>query len=291
MATMATAWSGALASAWCIRVPRRGPMRASRAIRTGSVTFEANRFGSKPIIGTRSRTTAAAAKKKNKEDESESYTFDYEDDTDFDDADESGGWVEDGELSVEELNAINDARADTNADGTYFDSYAHIGIHREMIGDAARTGAYLAAIEAQADFLKGKVVLDVGCGTGILSMFCARAGARKVYAVDASGITRHAKRLVKENGFGDTIEVIKARMENVTTEDIPEKVDVIVSEWMGYALFFESMLPSVVDARDRFLAPGGLVLPNVAGTCCISQIPPPCCRLSARNYSRNITKD
>ncbi len=76
MATMATAWSGALASAWLIRVPRRGPMRASRAIRTGSVTFEANRFGSKPIIGTRSRTTAAAAKKKNKEDESESYTFD-----------------------------------------------------------------------------------------------------------------------------------------------------------------------------------------------------------------------
>ena len=52
-----------------------------------------------------------------------------------------------------------------------------------MIGDEARTGAYLAAIEGHAAELEGKVVLDVGCGTGILSMFAARAGARKVYAV------------------------------------------------------------------------------------------------------------
>ena len=170
----------------------------------------------------------------------------------------------DGELSVEELNAINDARSDANADGTYFDSYSHIGIHREMIGDAARTGAYLKALEGHADALKGKVVLDVGCGTGILSMFAARAGARKVYAVDASGITRHTRRLVKENGFEDVIEVITARMEDVTAKDIPEPVDCVVSEWMGYALFFESMLPSVVHARDKFMRPGGLVLPNVA---------------------------
>ena len=118
--------------------------------------------------------------------------------------------------------------------------------------------------EGHADALKGKVVLDVGCGTGILSMFAARAGARKVYAVDASGITRHTRRLVKENGFEDVIEVITARMEDVTAKDIPEPVDCVVSEWMGYALFFESMLPSVVHARDKFMRPGGLVLPNVA---------------------------
>jgi 2-polyprenyl-3-methyl-5-hydroxy-6-metoxy-1,4-benzoquinol methylase len=189
--------------------------------------------------------------------------YDYEDSDDFD-SDEDGGWDVDGELSAEELNAINDARSDANADGTYFDSYSHIGIHREMIGDAARTGAYLKALEGHADELKGKVVLDVGCGTGILSMFAARAGARKVYAVDASGITRHTKRLVKENGFEDVIEVITARMEEVTKEDIPEPVDCVVSEWMGYALFFESMLPSVVHARDAFMRPDGLVLPNVA---------------------------
>ena len=59
----------------------------------------------------------------------------------------------------------------------------------------------------------------------------------------------------------DGFDGVKGKMEDV---DIPEKVDVIVSEWMGYALLFESMLPSVVDARDRYLAPGGLVLPNEA---------------------------
>ena len=66
---------------------------------------------------------------------------------------------------------------------------------------------------------------------------------------------------MKDNGFDGIIEVITGKMEDV---DIPEKVDVIISEWMGYALLFESMLPSVVEARDRFLAPGGLVLPNKA---------------------------
>jgi hypothetical protein len=69
---------------------------------------------------------------------------------------------------------------------------------------------------------------------------------------------------VKENGFEDVIEVITARMEDVTAKDIPEPVDCVVSEWMGYALFFESMLPSVVHARDTFMRPEGLVLPNVA---------------------------
>ena len=152
-------------------------------------------------------------------------------------------------------------RSDADADDTYFDSYSNLGIHREMLGDAARTGAYLDAIEAHRPQIEGKVVLDVGCGTGILSMFAARCGARKVYAVDASGITRHTRRLVKDNGFDGIIEVITGKMEDV---DIPEKVDVIISEWMGYALLFESMLPSVVEARDRFLAPGGLVLPNKA---------------------------
>jgi hypothetical protein len=74
------------------------------------------------------------------------------------------GYEEDGEgdeveeLSAAELAEINAARSDDQADGSYFDSYAHLGIHREMIGDEARTGAYLAAIEAHAAELKGKVV-------------------------------------------------------------------------------------------------------------------------------------
>ena len=180
---------------------------------------------------------------------------------DFDDFDGDETWDVIDSFDDDELYELNASRSDADADDTYFDSYSHLGIHREMIGDAARTGAYLDAIEAHRPQIEGKVVLDVGCGTGILSMFAARCGAKKVYAVDASNVTRHARRLVKENGFENRIEVIKGKMEDV---DLPEKVDVIISEWMGYALLFESMLPSVVDARDRFMAPGGLVLPNEA---------------------------
>ena len=174
-----------------------------------------------------------------------------DDDDAFYDDDDDDEWDVHGELSETELAEINAARSDSMADGDYFDSYSHLGIHREMIGDEARTSAYLEAIEAHANELKGKVVLDVGCGTGILSMFAARAGARKVYAVDASGITRHTRRLVKENGYEDVVEVIRGRMEDIGYDDITEPVDCVVSEWMGYALLFESMLPSVVDARDR----------------------------------------
>ncbi|KAL3701633.1 hypothetical protein R1sor_019655 [Riccia sorocarpa] len=117
-------------------------------------------------------------------------------------------------------------------DAAYFHAYSHIG-----------------------------VVVDVGCGTGILSIFCAFAGARKVYAIDASDIAVQAQEVVKANGLSEIITVILGRVEEV---DVPEPVDVIVSEWMGYMLLYESMLPSVICARDRWLKPGGLMLPTYA---------------------------
>jgi precorrin-6B methylase 2 len=190
------------------------------------------------------------------------YDIEHDDEPDF--YDDGEGWSIDGALSEEELAMLNASREDARADGSYFDSYGGVGIHREMIADETRTGAYLAAIEAHADELRGKVVLDVGCGTGILAMFAARAGARKVYAVEASGVAKHARRIVKDNGLDGVVEVIRGRMEDIGEDEIVEKVDCVLSEWMGYALLFESMLPSVIDARDRFMKPGGLVLPNVA---------------------------
>ena len=247
-------------------------LRAHRARRSTPARFPpspaSRAVAARPArLGSRLSTTAAAAAASSGDASASAFADDDDAlDESFDsfDDDDDDGWEVTGELSSAELAAINGARSDEETDGTYFDSYSHIGIHREMIGDAARTGAYLAGIEAHAEELKDKVVLDVGCGTGILSMFAARAGARKVYAVDASGITRHTRRLVRDNGFDDVIEIIRGRMEDLTYDDITEPVDCVVSEWMGYALFFESMLPSVVDARDRFMKPGGLVLPNVA---------------------------
>lgn len=65
----------------------------------------------------------------------------------------------------------------------YFDSYAHFGIHEEMLKDEVRTVNYRNSIYHNAHLFKGKTVMDVGSGTGILSMFCAKAGAKKVFAV------------------------------------------------------------------------------------------------------------
>jgi protein arginine N-methyltransferase 1 len=74
----------------------------------------------------------------------------------------------------------------------YFDSYSHYYIHEEMLKDKIRTKSYELAIIANSDIFKDKVVLDIGCGTGILSIFAARAGAKKIYAVDNAEIAEYA---------------------------------------------------------------------------------------------------
>mmetsp|Transcript_24818 Transcript_24818/g.36409 ORF Transcript_24818/g.36409 Transcript_24818/m.36409 type:complete len:466 (-) Transcript_24818:50-1447(-) len=144
----------------------------------------------------------------------------------------------------------------------YFDSYSHHGIHEEMLKDEVRTRTYQLAILNNAHLFEDKVVLDVGCGTGILSMFAAQAGARHVYAVDCSSIIQQATQIVEKNGFGDKITLIKGKMEEI---QLPvEKVDIIISEWMGYFLLYESMLDTVLFARDKFLVENGIIFPDKA---------------------------
>lgn len=151
-------------------------------------------------------------------------------------------------------------------DQYYFDSYAHLSIHQEMIQDKIRTDAYRDAIMQNKALFKDKTVMDLGAGTGILSFFCARAGAKRVYAVEASGMADHAKTVVEHNNMADTIQVFKCRAEEITEEQIPSgSVDIIVSEWMGYFLLYESMFDSVVAVRERFLNKAtGLMFPSKA---------------------------
>ncbi|GAA5943583.1 protein-arginine omega-N methyltransferase HMT1 [Sporobolomyces koalae] len=149
----------------------------------------------------------------------------------------------------------------TSAD-YYSDSYAHFGIHEEMLKDEVRTLSYRNSMWWNKHLFKDKVVLDVGCGTGILSMFAAKAGAKKVIGIDMSNIIDQAQKIVEANGFSDTITLIKGKMEEVV---LPvDKVDIIISEWMGYFLLYESMLDSVLYARDKYLVPGGLMFPDEA---------------------------
>lgn len=133
---------------------------------------------------------------------------------------------------VEMIDANNDR------DERYFESYKGNSIHREMIEDRVRTESYRNFILNHPDVFKGKTVLDVGCGTGVLSMFCAQAGAKKVFAVDNSDIVHRAREIVKKNSYEGTIQVIQGRVEDFNTQRTigNAKVDVIVSEWMGYAL-------------------------------------------------------
>jgi len=144
----------------------------------------------------------------------------------------------------------------------YYGSYSSFHIHEEMLKDAVRTRTYQRAIEDNPEDFKDKIVLDIGCGTGILSIFAARAGAKHVYAVENAEIAIFAREIIKRNGLESKITVLKGKMEDVV---LPvEKVDIIISEWMGYFLLYESMLDCVLWARDKYLNKGGKMLPDRA---------------------------
>ncbi|KAM7434048.1 Protein arginine N-methyltransferase 3 [Porites harrisoni] len=150
-------------------------------------------------------------------------------------------------------------------DESYFSSYAHFGIHEEMLKDKTRTESYRDFILNNPTVFKDKVVLDIGCGTAILSMFAAKAGAKHVIGIDQSEIIYQAMDIVRENGLENIITLVKGKAEAVT---LPvEKVDVIISEWMGYFLLFESMLDTVLLARDKWLKPTGCVYPDRCTIC------------------------
>mmetsp|Transcript_3043 Transcript_3043/g.7591 ORF Transcript_3043/g.7591 Transcript_3043/m.7591 type:complete len:571 (-) Transcript_3043:541-2253(-) len=156
---------------------------------------------------------------------------------------------------------VFDKKTDKGSSDMYFKYYASLQNQQNMLQDYTRTGMYFMAItENRADF-EGKVVMDVGAGSGILSLFAAMAGARKVYAVEASGMARFARRLADGNpSLGSRIEVINSKVEEVT---LSEKVDVLVSEPMGTLLVNERMLETYLYARDAFLKPGGKMFPQL----------------------------
>ena len=98
--------------------------------------------------------------------------------------------------------------------------------------------------------------------TVVFDRFAARSGAKHVIGVDMSSIIEKAREIVHVNGLSDKITLLQGKMEEV---NLPfPKVDIIISEWMGYFLLYESMLDTVLYARDTYLNPGGLIFPDKA---------------------------
>ena len=93
-----------------------------------------------------------------------------------------------------------------------------------------------------------------------LDNFIADCMRRQVYGVECSSIIEQARQIISANGFAESVTLIKGRVEEI---ELPVKqVDIIISEWMGYFLLYESMLDTVLFARDKWLVEGGLMLPD-----------------------------
>ncbi|CAH1112663.1 unnamed protein product [Psylliodes chrysocephalus] len=154
--------------------------------------------------------------------------------------------------------SIFSVRTEDSSAAQYFQFYGYLSQQQNMLQDFVRTYTYQRAILCNLEDFKDKVVLDVGAGSGILSFFAAQAGAKRIYAVEASTMAHYAQKLVEANNLTSSIKVIPGKIEEV---ELPEKVDVIISEPMGYMLYNERMLESYLNAK-RWLAPTGKMYPS-----------------------------
>ncbi|XP_004529445.1 protein arginine N-methyltransferase 1 [Ceratitis capitata] len=161
-----------------------------------------------------------------------------------------------GHLSAESVYTMTsrDFQTDTNA---------HVEIIAEHLKDISCINFFQAAIMHNKHLFRGRTVLDIGCGVGILSLFAAKAGAAQVYAVDSSNVLDYTKQIVSDNGYADVIHVIKGSIEKI---ELPVKnVDIIICNWLGYSMLFQAACNLVIYARDKWLKKeNGIILPDVA---------------------------
>ena len=166
------------------------------------------------------------------------------------------------EFLDDESTIMKGGEAEKAADfANYFCSYAFLYHQKQMLMDHVRMRAYHNAIMMNKSLFQGKVVLDVGTGSGVLAIWAAQAGAAKVYAVEFTEMANQARKMVEQNGVSDIVEVIQSSVEDL---ELPCQVDIVISEWMGYFLLRESMLDSVIRARNKWMKPEGSMFPSHA---------------------------
>lgn len=134
--------------------------------------------------------------------------------------------------------------------------------HHTMLKDVTRIMAYRAAI---GRLVSGKSVVEVGAGTGLLSIFAAQSGASRVDAIEETGIADVARRMFQANGCDELVTLHVGHSRNVT---LPSPADVLVHEIIGVDPLDENILPNIADATRRFLRPGGICIPHRLAICC-----------------------
>ena len=127
----------------------------------------------------------------------------------------------------------------------------------QMTADRERFTAYSQAIKQAVR--PGDSVLEIGCGPGVFALLACQAGARKVYAVDSEEIVHFARELAVANGVSDRMEFIQSDSRKL---QLPERVNVIVSDIRGALPFFGQAIAAIEDARKRLLLPGGHLIPQ-----------------------------
>ncbi len=129
--------------------------------------------------------------------------------------------------------------------------------HRQYLTDEPRLEAYRRAVEEVVR--PGDVVVDLGSGTGILGMLAARAGAARVYSIEAGGMIELARAISKANGFQDRVRFVKGYSTRV---ELPEKADMVVCDQIGRFGFEAGVIQLLADARRLLLKPEGRVIPS-----------------------------
>lgn len=127
----------------------------------------------------------------------------------------------------------------------------------KMLADTPRMQAYSAALRRAVK--SDSVVLDLGCGPGVFALLACQLGARRVFAVEPNNVIQLAREAARANRFDDRIEFFPRLSTEIT---LPERADVIISDLRGVLPWYERHISAIVDARNRFLAPGGTLIPR-----------------------------